>query len=169
MSRLRDSLARKAKHVEQPWEFARAPVREQLGRGQQGERHEAADHRAGTRRDTRRVDGDGPDQRLDLTGPLVAQTPQLQAVPAHTSVRDELVHLGLTDQARNFAKQAGFDLPSAVSQRPGFCRARCRLNVLREAMQLRLILLSHFCQSCTGDAHGFGIAALVEQRHGTLD
>jgi hypothetical protein len=55
--------------------------------------------------DPRRVNGDGTEQRLDFTGSIITPASELQTVPAHTGAGSELFHLGLEDQAGEFAQQ----------------------------------------------------------------
>jgi hypothetical protein len=49
-------------------------VRQQFRHSRQGDIHEAPDSSAGAGADTRRVNGNGPKQRLDLAGPLITQS-----------------------------------------------------------------------------------------------
>jgi hypothetical protein len=88
-----------------PPEFGSASVREQFRQGRQGDIHEARTAPASASADTRCVDADGPKQRLDFAGPLITQTPELQAVSANTSAGDKFLHLGLKDQATKFGEQ----------------------------------------------------------------
>jgi Transposase len=82
-----------------PPELGRASVRQQ---GQE-DIHKAPHIPAGAGADTRRVNGDGPKQRLDLAGPQITLTSRLEAVSAHTSARGEFLDPGLKDQASEFA------------------------------------------------------------------
>ena len=53
--------------------------------------------------DTGCVDANGPKQSLDFAGPLITETPKLQAVSANTG--GKFLHLGLKDQTTKFAEQ----------------------------------------------------------------
>ena len=46
-----------------------------------------------------------PNRVWTLRGPLITETPELQAVSANTSAGDKLLHLGLKDQAAKFGEQ----------------------------------------------------------------
>jgi hypothetical protein len=86
-----------------PLEFRRASVREQFRQGRQGDIHKARTAPAPAGADTGCVDANGPKQSLDFAGPLITETPKLQAVSANTG--GKFLHLGLKDQTTKFAEQ----------------------------------------------------------------
>ncbi len=75
-----------------------------------------------------RVDDDCPEQRLNLAGPTIRQTPGPQAVPAHASAGDEFFHLGLEDQARALQRNTRSHADSHPSQ---FTARRARVRLTR--------------------------------------
>ena len=60
-----------------------------------------------------------PNRVLDFAGPLITETPELQAVSANTRAGDKLLHLGLKDQAAKFGEQ---DLTLRQRQAHLLCR-----------------------------------------------
>jgi hypothetical protein len=102
-----------------PLEFRHASVREQFRHGRQGDIHKARTAPAPAGADTGCVDANGPKQSLNFAGPLITETPKLQAVSANTSAGDEFLYLGPKDRATKFAEQV---LPFRQRQAHLLCR-----------------------------------------------
>jgi hypothetical protein len=88
-----------------PPERGPAAVGQRLRHRRQGDAYEAPDIPAAADADTRRVNGDGPKQGLDLASPLITHASKLQAVPAHPCAGGERLYLGLKDQTALLAEQ----------------------------------------------------------------
>jgi hypothetical protein len=79
-----------------PPKLRRASVREQIRQGRPRDIHKALTA-ARAAADARRVDCDGPEKRLDLPGPSIADAPEPEATPANTIAGDQFLDLGLKD------------------------------------------------------------------------